>query len=170
MYAFFCVGILRLSILTVLIPVVYLQYLLVVPLYHLRELLTQHKCSYNGNHWNDGHNRADMFLMFLAAHMAKPAIYQNTPAGNAQRQVNHLRTFSKHQTHFLQPAIVKVWEKMQQQLICQLMSLDEPVILGGDARSALYRLGFSFTFCKLLAMVKVCCKQILMCVTLKTFL
>lgn len=50
-------------------------------------------------------------------------------------KVHQLRTFFRHQTDILQPTIVKVWENMQHKFICQLMTLDKPLILGGDARS-----------------------------------
>lgn len=50
-------------------------------------------------------------------------------------KVPHIRTFFRHQTDILQPAIVKVWENMQHKFVSHLMVLDKRLVLGGDARS-----------------------------------
>ena len=45
------------------------------------------------------------------------------------------RTYFRHQRHYLQPAILSVWNKHQAKIIKQLQLEKRPLVLGGDGRA-----------------------------------
>jgi len=64
-----------------------------------------------------------------------------TPAKNFQ-MLGHMwvacisdRTFYYHQSQYLQPAVVSVWETQQQKLLAQCRSRGTPLSIGGDGRA-----------------------------------
>ena len=45
------------------------------------------------------------------------------------------RTFYLHQTQYLEPAVLSVWQDNQHQLLSAILKQGSPIIIGGDGRA-----------------------------------
>lgn len=97
-------------------------------------------CSNEGEKWDSqpclGNIPAGNVLLSAAT------LFSGGSCTSTLRLLQHLnvasiteRTFYRHQTRFLQPAIEKEWKKQRKQIKQQLLNEGKPLIIGGDGRA-----------------------------------
>jgi len=69
-------------------------------------------------------------------------LFSGATPGKVLRMLNHMqvacisdRTFYRHQSRFLEPAIMTVWEGEQSMLLAECKARDSALSIGGDGRA-----------------------------------